>query len=215
MDVREHGVLVLRSSNVQNGTIAFDNNVYVDMVLPERVLVKPNDILICVRNGSRELIGKCALLDGRSNGMVFGAFMAVFRSSANNIIFHHFKSGAIKKQISQHLGATINQITNRSLNSFLIPLPPTKIEQEAIAEALSDADALIEALEQLVAKKRQLKQGAMQELLTGKRRLPGFNGEWRTIVLGDVISYCSSGATPYRGQSEGWPIFRFFSQKMA
>lgn len=54
-----------------------------------------------------------------------------------------------------------------------IPLPP-KYEQEAIAEALSDADALIESLEQLIAKKRQIKQGAMQELLTGKRRLPGF-----------------------------------------
>ena len=54
------------------------------------------------------------------------------------------------------------------------PFPPTKAEQEAIAEALSDADALIESLEQLLAKKRQLKQGAMQELLTGKKRLPGF-----------------------------------------
>lgn len=55
-----------------------------------------------------------------------------------------------------------------------LALPPTKAEQEAIAEALSDADALIESLEQLIAKKRHLKQGAMQELLTGKRRLPGF-----------------------------------------
>ena len=54
------------------------------------------------------------------------------------------------------------------------PFPPTKAEQEAIAEALSDADALIESLEQLIAKKRQIKQGAMQELLTGKKRLPGF-----------------------------------------
>ena len=55
---------------------------------------------------------------------------------------------------------------------------PAKAEQEAIAEALSDADALIESLEQLIAKKRHLKQGAMQELLTGKKRLPGFSGEW-------------------------------------
>ena len=59
-----------------------------------------------------------------------------------------------------------------------IPLPPTLAEQEAIAEALSDADALIESLEQLLAKKRQIKKGAMQELLTGKKRLPGFSGEW-------------------------------------
>ena len=66
-------------------------------------------------------------------------------------------------------------------------LPPTKAEQEGIAEALSDADALIESLEQLLAKKRQLKQGAMQELLAGKRRLPGFSGEWEVKRLGDVV----------------------------
>ena len=64
-----------------------------------------------------------------------------------------------------------------------IALPPTKIEQDAIAEALSDADALIESLERLLAKKRDMKQGAMQELLTGRRRLPGFSGEWTERTL--------------------------------
>ena len=74
------------------------------------------------------------------------------------------------------IGATIDHSQANSEYSY-IPIPPTLAEQEAIAEALSDADALIEALEQLIAKKRQVKQGAMQELLTGKRRLPGFSGE--------------------------------------
>ena len=60
---------------------------------------------------------------------------------------------------------------------------PHLIEQKAIAEALSDADALIESLDQLIAKKRQIKQGAMQELLTGKRRLPGFSGDWEDRSL--------------------------------
>ena len=60
---------------------------------------------------------------------------------------------------------------------------PLALEQQAIAEALSDADALIESLEQLIAKKRQIKQGAMQELLTGQRRLPGFSGEWKSCSL--------------------------------
>ena len=73
----------------------------------------------------------------------------------------------------------------RSSNSFLVPLP-FKPEQEAIAEALSDADALIESLEQLLGKKRLLKQGAMQELLTGKKRLPGFSGEWEVKRLGEL-----------------------------
>ena len=66
------------------------------------------------------------------------------------------------------------KINRVELADYVIALPPLA-EQEAIAEALSDADALIESLEQLIAKKRQIKQGAMQELLTGKRRLPGFS----------------------------------------
>ena len=75
-----------------------------------------------------------------------------------------------------------------------IPLPPTRAEQEAIAEALTDADALIESLEQLLAKKRQIKQGMMQELLTGKRRLPGFGGEWERILLGDHVKFFKTGS---------------------
>ncbi|MEI6521104.1 MAG: restriction endonuclease subunit S, partial [bacterium] len=74
-----------------------------------------------------------------------------------------------------------------SLRQYRIPLPPTLTEQQAIAEALSDADALIESLEQLIAKKRNIKQGAMQELLTGKKRLPGFSGEWVVKTLGEVL----------------------------
>ena len=80
---------------------------------------------------------------------------------------------------------------------------PPKAEQEAIAEALSDADALIESLDQLIAKKRQIKQGAMQELLTGKRRLPGFSGEWqvkRVADFGDVIT----GGTPRTDNGDFW-----------
>ncbi|MDP2177382.1 restriction endonuclease subunit S [Methylicorpusculum sp.] len=87
---------------------------------------------------------------------------------------------------SRHNSGGAQQSLNRN---FIAPVPvgvPPLTEQEAIAEALSDADALIEALEQLVAKKRQLKQGTMQELLTGKRRLPGFSGEWEIKQLGEI-----------------------------
>ena len=82
--------------------------------------------------------------------------------------------------------------TNLRKNDVLscpLPLPPTKAEQEAIAEALSDADAYIESVERLIAKKRAIKQGAMQELLTGKRRLPGFSGAWEVKRLGELLNY--------------------------
>lgn len=79
-----------------------------------------------------------------------------------------------------------------TLGNLAIPLPPTKAEQEAIAKALSDTDAFIESQEQLITKKRQIKQGAMQELLTGKKRLPGFIGEWEVRSFGDVFDYNST-----------------------
>lgn len=91
------------------------------------------------------------------------------------------------------------RLPTETLFRELIALPSTKAEQEAIAEALSDADALIESLEQLLAKKRHIKQGAMQELLTGKRRLPGFSGEWPTKILGDLFSF-GGGFTASREQ---------------
>jgi type I restriction enzyme S subunit len=78
-------------------------------------------------------------------------------------------------------------VTQSILHSVRIPLPPTLAEQQAIAEALSDVDALISALDRLITKKRAIKQGAMQELLTGRRRLPGFDGEWEVRHLGSIL----------------------------
>ncbi len=91
-------------------------------------------------------------------------------------------------------GTKVYGITRTHVAAVSLPVPPIG-EQQSIAEALSDADALIESLEQLIAKKRLIKQGVMQELLTGKRRLPGFEGEWHRVRLGDV-STMSSGGTP-------------------
>lgn len=88
---------------------------------------------------------------------------------------------------NQNQGTSILGITRETISSILISFPPTLAEQEAIATALSDTDALIESLEQLIAKKRQIKQGAMQELLTGKRRLTGFSGEWEVKCVGNVL----------------------------
>ena len=170
-DVTSDGILVLRSSNVFEGRLRFNDNVFVKSEVPERIMVRLGDILICVRNGSRDLIGKCAKIDESISGMTFGAFMAVFRTEFHNFLYHQFQSNVIKKQINEHLGATINQITNKSLNSFLVPIPPTIEEQIAIANILSDMDAEISQLEGRRAKMGELKQGMMQELLTGRIRL--------------------------------------------
>lgn len=89
------------------------------------------------------------------------------------------------------------------LEKFLIPLPPTKAEQEAIVKALGDADTFVESLEQLIAKKRHLRQGALQGLITGKRRLPGFSGEWEVKRL-EQLAEIRSGGTPSTTQPKFW-----------
>lgn len=198
-EVRSHGTLVLRSSNVQEGVLRFDDNVFVEADIPDRIMVRPGDILVCVRNGSRDLIGKSALIDERAIGMTFGAFMAVFRSEHGKLLYHIFQSGIFKKQINEHLGATINQITNKSLNSFKVPLPPSAEERTEIANALSNVDALLATLDEVIAKKRYLKQAAMQQLLTREKRLPGFSGDWEIKSFGDLFDF-SGGYSASRDQ---------------
>ncbi len=94
-------------------------------------------------------------------------------------------------------------VNRNDLHEIAVALPPTIAEQEAIAEALSDADAHIVSLEQLLTKKHQIKKGAMQELLTGKKRLPGFSGEWETMALGRAAEI-RNGATPSTQNTAFW-----------
>ncbi len=106
------------------------------------------------------------------------------------------------RDITQYLtrqGAGRYKLTKKTLVEIPCPIPPLP-EQRAIAAALSDMDALIDGLDQLIAKKRDLKQAAMQQLLTGQRRLPGFCGKWEVKRLGDIAT-CYSGGTPPTGVS--------------
>jgi type I restriction enzyme S subunit len=89
----------------------------------------------------------------------------------------------------------------RNLRGIHIPIPPLP-EQKAIAQALSDMDALISGLDDLIAKKRDIKQATMQQLLTGKKRLPGFSGEWEEKRLGDVATFLKGKGLPKSALSE-------------
>jgi Restriction endonuclease S subunits len=86
---------------------------------------------------------------------------------------------------------------------FSYPVPPLA-EQRAIAAALSDMDTMISGLDQLIAKKRDIKQATMQQLLTGQKRLPGFSGEWEVRRLGDVLEKIVGGGTPSRSNEKYW-----------
>ncbi|NOT89195.1 MAG: hypothetical protein HOP03_13585 [Lysobacter sp.] len=99
-------------------------------------------------------------------------------------------------------GSTRTRIARGELGKIKIPLPPIP-EQRAIAEALGDMDALLGALDRIIAKKCDLKQAAMQQLLTGQTRLPGFHGEWQLKRLGDVADI-RSGGTPSTAEALFW-----------
>lgn len=139
--------------------------------------VQHGDILFNRTSETQEEVGLTSVYIG-NEVVVFGGFVIRARPKDNSLdsIFTSYvlRSPTIRSQIvARGQGAVRANIGQQDLSRVLVVLP-TKAEQRAIAEAISDADALIESLEQLIAKKRQIKQGAMQELLTGKRRLPGF-----------------------------------------
>jgi len=100
---------------------------------------------------------------------------------------------------------SVDSVRREMISRMQIPFPSSLTEQDAIASALSDVDALIESLERLIAKKRDIKRATMQELLTGKKRLPGFEGEWEKKTLGDICEI-SIGRTPSRQNDAYWGL---------
>lgn len=107
------------------------------------------------------------------------------------------------KMLELAIGTTFLEISKSALQSIEVIIPADIIEQTAIAEALSDVDSLIFSLQKLIEKKKAIKQGAMQELLTGKKRLSGFSGEWNQFRLGEMTEIYSGG-TPSTTISEYW-----------
>ena len=139
-------------------------------------IVNDGDILVA-RTGAS--VGKSYCYDSKDKELVFAGFLMRFHPENINskyvflttLIGRYAQWVASESARSGQPGINIQQ-----LRSYQIPIPPLA-EQKAIAEALSDVDALIAAQEELIEKKRTIKQGAMQELLTGKKRLPGFGGK--------------------------------------
>jgi type I restriction enzyme S subunit len=153
--------------------------------------VRRGDIVFNRTSETQEDIGLAASYLG-SDRVVFGGFVICGRPVDTTFdpgyLGYALRARCIRSQIiPMGQGAIRANISQSNLKGVSVPVPPS-VEQRAIAGALSDADALIESLEQLIAKKRQIKQGSMQALLTGKQRLPGFGDEWKEITLGDLGS---------------------------
>lgn len=130
-DISDNGTIVLRSSNIQNGMLDYGDIVKVDREIPLSKMCQVGDIVICARNGSKRLVGKAALVD--SEGMSFGAFMAIYRSPCNPYILRFINSIQFRNSLLPETGTTtINQITQDSLRKCLLPLPPLNEQQRII-----------------------------------------------------------------------------------
>ncbi len=151
-----------------------------------RYRLEEGDLLVC--EGGE--VGRSAIWRGQLDECYYQK--ALHRLRAKRGYSHEFmaflleqfaRSGKLQDYVTQ---TSIAHLPKEKFIALPIPRPATDDEQHRIASVLADADALIDSLEQLLTKKRQIKQGAMQELLTGKRRLPGFTGEWKTASLGQI-----------------------------
>jgi len=163
-DVMEKGLLVLRSSNIQDGLIDLNDCVYVREDIKGVNLTEPNDILVCVRNGSKNLIGKNAIIPKGIPYATHGAFMTVFRAKHPEFVFQLFQTEYYDKQVKADLGATINSINGKNFLKYEFPVPENPKEQQKIASCLSSLDALISAQAEKIEQLQQHKKGLMQGL---------------------------------------------------
>ena len=164
-DVANSGYLVLRSSNIQNAALSFNDCVYVDMEIPTCLQVKQGDIIMCVRNGSKKLVGKSAMIPCEMPMTTWGAFMMVIRSKiCGSYIYQYLNSQAFYSQVFKDTGtATINQITKGILNECELPLP-SENERDRITALLETFDKRIENSYSSLLRLKDLRKSLLQQL---------------------------------------------------
>jgi type I restriction enzyme S subunit len=193
------GMLFVTSENVRDGFLDIREPKYLPLAFHEklkRTKLQKHDILINLVGAS---IGRSCQLHGDLGEANVNQAVAVFRVKegiCSEFVACCFQAPTtIKRVLEMQVDAARPNISLGDLRRFLIPLPLLP-EQRAIATALSDVDALLVALERLVAKKRDLKQAAMQQLLTGQTRLPDFHGEWEVKQLGELATFLKGKGLP-------------------
>ena len=134
-DIEPGGIMVLRSCNIVNDQVDLNDLVRVKTTVRENQFAQKNDILICARNGSRSLVGKCALIPDLGEPASFGAFMAIYRTEYFEFIVHYLRSSFFRSVFDDSNSTAINHLTQDMLKRAIVPLPPLS-EQRRIVEAI-------------------------------------------------------------------------------
>jgi len=171
-NVTDNGTPVLRANNIVDYKLVETNLVRVNCEVPENKIAEKGDILICVRSGSKKLIGKSAIID--KEGYSFGAFNTLYKSSYNEYIHLFLMSTAFTNQINDEKSTGINQLTQGVLRNLIIPLPPLE-EQRAIVEKVESLTQKCQALEEEIktseAHAQMLMQAVLKEAFEGKKEV--------------------------------------------
>lgn len=194
-DFKLSGIPFINAGHLNSGSIDFSNMDYISEEKYNQLSgakIQPNDILLCLRGS----LGKYAFAS--FCGGAPASSIAIIRSKSNLVdaeyLLHIVSSSIFQSQINiENNGSSQPNLSASSVANFLIPLP-TLDEQKKISEALSGVDDLIFALEKQIVKKNAVKQGVMQELLTGKKRLQGFSDDWMVFQFSEVFDFVSNNA---------------------
>lgn len=202
----QNGVPCLRVVDIRDGKIQLDDLITTSEEISNayrRTKLREGDLVVPLRGK----VGECAQVAkslANANLTRGVALVAVLPKYSAAYCKQFFSSSRSRARLNGAMnGSALQEVPIAALRSFKIALPPTLDEQDAIAKTLADADALIDSLEQLLTKKRQIKQGAMQELLTGKRRLLQNGEAWRQVPLGSLGRW-SGGMTPSMARVDYW-----------
>lgn len=173
-DLCDNGTLVLRSSNVQNGKLSLEDNVYVSCNVKSELMIKKGDILICSRNGSKELIGKNAIITEDINA-AFGAFMMILRCDSPKYLYYILNSNIFSYYLGTFFTSTINQLTGANFNNMKIVYCEDKAEQSQIIsyldEKCDEIDSIISEKKQQLEAIEEYKKSLIFEYVTGKREV--------------------------------------------
>lgn len=188
------GVPFITSKNIVNGSLDLENISYISEQdadeINKRSKVDVNDILMSMIG----TIGSAVLIDFEPDFCIKNVALIKPQEILPTYLIHLIASPLFQNYLTDSLDGGIQKfVALGTLRRLNIPFPPSS-EQRAIAEALSDVDGLLAALEALITKKRAVKQAAMQQLLTGKTRLPGFSGKWETKSFDEVFKRLNAKA---------------------